>query len=108
MSSEKRKIKNFDNYMARPGYRKLMNQLVIKGEYRPMIFSVAKREFELQIYYTPLKNKIIEIVPTGISLVDLVNNLDMEFKVGDNISLAREWCKIKNHKVFMDIDRFNQ
>lgn len=87
--------------MAKPGYRKLVNQLVIKGKHKPGFFSKT-REFELQIYYTPLKKKIIEIIPTGVILSDM----DLPFKSGDDISLAREWCKKNNHEVHMDIERF--
>lgn len=95
MSSEQRKIKSFKDFsMQKPTYYKMLNQLVIVGEYKPGFFS-SKKSFELIIYYTPLKGKIMDIISDN-------TDFDTPFKQGDSISDVREWIKKNNYQIRMD------
>ena len=89
-----RKIKNFNQFsMERPQYYKILNQLVVIGEYRLGFFS-RKKKFSVTIYYTPIKQKILSIISNNIE--------DLPFKRGDNISAVRDWVKANNYEVTID------
>lgn len=88
-----RKIKNFSDFV--PRFRKMLNHLFIVGKTKGGLFRKAK-DFEVQIYYTPLKGKIIEMKLDGIEQDKL------PFKVGDNVSVAREWCSSNGYTITFD------
>lgn len=99
MSDSGRKIKNFSNFkMGDPSYYKMLNKLVISGEHTPFIFS-KKEKFEITIFYTPLKGKIMDIKLNNIE------QFDFPFFKGDNISVIREWIKKNGYKVSIDKKR---
>jgi hypothetical protein len=94
MSAE-RKIKNFKDYsMQKPTYYKMLNKLVITGEHKYGFFS-KKKPFEIIIYYTPLKGKIMDIFSNN-------SEIELPFKQGDNISIVREWYKFNNYHITLD------
>ena len=88
-----RKIKNFSDFV--PKFRKMLNSLFIVGNTKGGLFRKSK-QFEVQIYYTPLKGKIIEIKLDGIEQDKL------PFKVGDNVTNAREWCSSNGYTITFD------
>lgn len=97
------KIKKYNDFMPNTSkfrFSKILNQLVVSGETKRKLFSKSK-EFELQIYYTPLKGKIIEIRSYNTD----ISKLNLPFKIGDNIEIAKKWCIENGHKIVHDINR---
>lgn len=92
-----RKIKNFSEFV--PRFRKILNQLFIVGETKGGFFRKSTK-FEVQIYYTPLKGKIIELKLDGIS------NDKLPFKIGDDVKSAREWCDKNGYQITFDKKKF--
>jgi len=79
-----------------------LSQLVIVGKKKKWFFSKAK-EFEVQVYHTPLKNKIIIIKVTGIEQ----SELNFDFKIGDNIDSVLNWVEKSGFKIKAEINRIN-
>jgi len=99
MSSGERKIKNFKDFsMDKPTYYKMLNQLVIIGEYKKPGFFSKKKKFEITIYYTPMKGKIMNIISDN-------TDIDTPFKQGESISLVRDWVKSNNYEITIDKKR---
>jgi hypothetical protein len=80
----------------------LLNQIVIVGKKKKWAFS-RKRDFSIKIYHTPFKRRIVAIRTTGLD----IDSLDLTFKIGDNISKAREWCENNKYLIDVDINRLD-
>ena len=80
--------------------RKLLSQLVIVGKKKKWFWSKTK-DFEMQIYHTPLRNKIIIIKVTGID----ESELNFDFKIGDSIDLALNWVEKNGFEIKAEINR---
>ncbi len=81
--------------MQKPSCYKVSNLLAITGEHKPGFFA-KKRKFEIIIYYTPLKGRIMDI-----NAIDIDPSF-FPFKNGDNISLVRDWVKLYNYNIVID------
>jgi hypothetical protein len=95
-----RKIKRFSDFDMDPKMRKLMNRIIAEGKTKPGLFRRPK-DFEIQIYYTPMKKKIFSISLTGVD----ENELNLSFGKGDDLLVATKWlsdneCVIKLHHTF--------
>ena len=91
-----RKVKTYKDFMGseKPSYFRMLNQMVIEGEYKPGFLS-KKRKFEMIVYYTPMKGKIM----------DIVTNMDSyfyEFRQGSNISEVSDWVKKNGYTITMN------
>jgi len=76
--------------------KRLLSQIVVIGKTKKTFWRKSK-DFEMQIYYTPVKNKIMII---NIEGVDLDNKqLGVNFTVGDNIQLVYDWIEKNGHEV---------
>lgn len=76
--------------------KRLLNQVVVIGETKKTFWRKSKK-FELQIYYTPVKNKIMII---NIEGVDLENpRLSIDFTVGENIDKVFDWIRKNGHEI---------
>lgn len=94
MSSGERKIKSFKDFsMIKPSYYNMLNKLVVVGEYKPGFF-FSKKKFNVTVYYTPLKGKIMDIISD--------DTMDVPFNKGDNISVVREWVASNNYEITID------
>lgn len=82
--------------------KKLLSQLVVVGSTKKWFWSKTKY-FEVQIYYTPIKKKILIITITGIEQ----NQLNLPFKLGDSIDDVRNWVEINEYEVKAEISRIN-
>lgn len=102
--TDQKKIKTFSEFMTGSKIRKFMNHLVIEGELKTWFLGKSKK-FELHIYYTPVKNIILEIknYSSEISL----DELKLDFGKGDNIQKAKDWSNANGHKITVDISRTN-
>lgn len=97
------RIKNFGNFMAGSKMRRFMNHLVIEGDYKSWTFGKSK-PFELHIYYTPVKNIIVDT--KFYSEINL-EQLEPPFKLGDNIQIARDWVTKNNYRIINDLNRLD-
>ena len=95
-----RKIKRFSDFDMDPKMRKLMNRIIAEGKTKPGLFRKPK-DFEIQIYYTPMKKKVFSISLTGVD----ESELNIPFSKGDDLSVVINWlrdneCVIKLHHTF--------
>ena len=96
-------IKKYKDFMPDISFKKLLGQIIISGSIKGTFFRKS-RPFELQIFYTPLRGKIVQIFPIDVELDDPKLNID--FKIGDHIELAREWVEKNGHKITFERNRF--
>ncbi len=82
--------------------KRLLNQIVVTGSTKKSFFRKSI-PFELQVYYTPVKNKIMFITITGVELDH--PKLFIDFKVGDNIKLVINWIEKYEHKIIFERNR---
>lgn len=88
--------------MGHRGLKKLLNQVVVVGTTKKTFWRKSK-SFEMQIYYTPVKNKIMIINIVGVELDH--PKLFVDFTVGDNIDLVFEWIQKNDHKIIFERTR---
>jgi hypothetical protein len=96
--NKERKIKKFSDFEMDPKMRKLMNRIMVEGKTKPSLFKKSK-DFEVDIYYTPMKKKVFSITISGIDDIEL----NLPFKVGDDLSKATKW--IDDNKFFIKLHR---
>jgi hypothetical protein len=83
--------------------KRLLNQIVVVGETKKTFFRRSKR-FELQIYFTPVKNKIMIINIQGVDLD--YPNLNVDFTVGGSIDDVFNWVEKNGHEITFQRIRF--
>jgi len=98
MEDENSKIKKFKEFMPKKGLKRMMNMIEISGAIKSGFFS-KKKNFEMQVYFTPLRGKIFEITSDNINIDKL------PFKTGDHIDDVRKWVKENNHEIIVEINR---
>lgn len=76
--------------------KRLLNQVVVVGKTRKTFWRKSK-EFELQIYYTPVKNKIMIINIEGVDLEH--PHLSIDFTVGESIDKVFDWISKNGHEI---------
>jgi hypothetical protein len=96
-----RKIKKFGEFMSNRRFKGL-NQIVIVGKTKKSFFYPSK-DFELQIFYTPGKKVILQIISNEIDIHDKVLNVD--FKIGDSIEVVKNWVERNGHEIIAEIER---
>jgi hypothetical protein len=98
MEDENSKIKKFKDFMPKRGLRRMMSMIEVSGTIKSGFFS-KKKKFEMQVYFTPLREKIYEITSDDINIDKL------PFKTGDNIDVVRKWINENNHEIIVEINR---
>lgn len=95
------KIKKFSDFMASLGskMRRSLNHLIIEGSVKSWFFSNPKG-FELHIYYSNQKETILEIRIQSQKIK--IEDLNLTFRVGDNINQAYQWIKDDGHNILAD------
>jgi hypothetical protein len=83
--------------------KRLLNQIVVVGKTKKTFFRRSKR-FELQIYFTPVKNKIMIINIQGVDLD--YPNLNVDFTVGGSIDDVFNWVEKNGHEITFQRIRF--
>lgn len=96
-----RKIKKFGEFMSERRFRGL-NQIVIVGKTKKSFF-VPSKNFELQIFFTPGKKVILQIISKDIDIHD--KRLNVNFKVGDSITLVKNWVEKNGYEIIAEIER---
>lgn len=96
-----RKIKRFGEFMSSRRFKGL-NQIVIVGKTKKSFFYPSKN-FEMQIFYTPGKKIILQIISNDIDIND--KRLNVDFKIGDSIDVVRKWVEKNGHEIIAEIER---
>jgi hypothetical protein len=96
------RIKKFGDFMTSSKMRRFMNHLAIGGNYKGWVLGKSK-PFELHIYYTPVKQIIIDM--KFYSEIDL-DQLNIPFKLGDDIQLVKDWVEKNKYEITFDLNRF--
>ena len=86
--------------MPKKGFMRMMSQIEVSGTIKRGFLS-RTRNFELQIYFTPVKKIIVDIVPTGVNM----NDLKLTFEKGDHIDKLREWVEKNGHEIVIEINK---
>lgn len=89
-----RKIKKFNEFMNGPRTHRSLDRTIITGTIKGGFFE-KDRPFEIYLYHTPLKHKVLDYKVVGISLKDL----NISIKVGDTIDYFRNWANGKGYKI---------
>lgn len=99
---EEDKIKKFHEFMSDRKFRNSLSRLVVTGKTKGSLFT-RPIDFELHIFYTPGKEKIIDVAYYGIEK----NNprLKINFGLGDHIDLARKWIEDNGHFLLYEINK---
>ena len=71
--------------------RKLLNLIVISGERRYFFF--WKKKFELYVYFTPMKKKIVDYKTYNIKMKDL----DVDLSIGLSVNTIIDWSYKKGY-----------
>jgi hypothetical protein len=79
--------------------RRYLNKVTISGETKKSFWRKSKK-FELKIYYTPVKFRIMIIEIVGLELDN--PNLFINFKNGDTINLVYDWVSKYNHTILFE------
>ena len=95
------KIKKFSDFMTGSKMRRFMNHLVIEGSYKSWLLAKPKK-FELHIYYTQVRGIITD---TKFYSELKIEELELPFKLGDDITLAREWADKNKYEITFDLNR---
>jgi hypothetical protein len=97
-----RRIKKFQDFMSGRRYSRSLSHLVVSGRTKKSFFSKSI-DFELHVYFTPVKKVIIDIYSTGIDLDD--RKLSLTFKKGDVIDSVYKWVEDNGHEIIFELIR---
>ena len=89
-----RKIKKFNEFMNSTRLHKSLDMTIIIGTIKGGFFS-KDRPFELCLYHTQIKHRILDYKISGATFGDL----KIDVKIGDNIEIFRNWASTKGYKV---------
>lgn len=90
-------VKKFKEFNPMRKWAKISNQLVIEGTVKKFF---KKADFEIVIYYTPIRKTIINI-HSDIN----VKKLNLTFKIGDNLDKAIKWIDKNKHQIKYNIKK---
>jgi hypothetical protein len=89
-----RKIKRFNEFMNGPRLHRSLDLTIISGTLKGGFFSKDK-PFELYLYHTPVKHKILDHKIVGTTFKELKISL----RVGDGVDMFREWAEKNGYKI---------
>jgi hypothetical protein len=89
-----RKIKKFDEFMGNGRLHRHLDLTIIVGVIKGGFFS-KDRSFELCLYHTQIKHRVLDYKLSGVTL----NDLRIDIKIGDNIDTFRSWAISKGYKI---------
>ena len=72
------------------------NRIQIEGEIKRGIL-LRPKYFEIIVYFTPVKKTIFDIYTRSVDIND--KRLKLDFKIGDNISKAKDWVTKNGHEI---------
>lgn len=89
-----RKIKRFDEFMKGPRLHRYLDLTIIVGTIKGGFFS-KDIPFELSLYHTQIKHRVLDYKILGATL----KNLKIDVKIGDNIEIFRNWAKSNGYEI---------
>jgi hypothetical protein len=95
MDGDSKRIKKFDEFMYGSKMRRFLDLTIITGTIKGGFFFGKSKPFELLLYHTQLKHRILDYRIDGATLGDL----GIEIKVGDHIDEFRKWAASKGYKI---------
>jgi hypothetical protein len=95
MDGDSKRIKNFDEFMYGSKMRRFLDLTIITGTIKGGFFFGKSKPFELMLYHTQLKHRILDYRIDGATLGDL----GIEIKVGDHIEDLKRWAESKGYKI---------
>jgi len=95
MDGDSKRIKKFDEFMYGSKMRRFLDLTIITGTIKGGFFFGKSKPFELLLYHTQLKHRILDYRIDGATLGDL----GIEIKVGDHIDEFRKWAGSKGYKI---------
>ena len=95
MDGDSNRIKRFDEFMYGSKMRRFLDLTIITGTLKGRFFFGKSRPFELMLYHTQLKHRILDYRIEGVELKDL----GIDIKVGDHIDGYRQWAESKGYKI---------
>jgi hypothetical protein len=82
-----RKIKKFNEFMNGPRLHRSLDLTIISGIIKGGFFG-KDRPFELFLYHTPTRHRLLDHKIVGVTLKEL----KIEIKVGDSVDFFRNWA----------------
>ena len=95
MNTDENRIKKFDEFMYGNKMRRFLNLTIISGIIKGGFFFGKDKSFELFLYHTQLKNRVLDFRIDGVSLSDL----GISIKVGDYVQDIKKWAESKGYKI---------
>jgi hypothetical protein len=89
-----RKIKRFDEFMNNGRLHRHLNLTIIVGTIKGGFFS-KDIPFELSLYHTQIKHRVLDYKVSGATL----KNLKIEVKIGDSIEIFRSWAASNGYRI---------
>ena len=89
-----RKIKKFNEFMNGPRLHRSLDLTIISGIIKGGFFT-KDRSFEIYLYHTPLKHRIVDHKIIGITL----DELNLSIRVGDSVDIFINWATNKKYKI---------
>lgn len=87
-------IMSYEKYAYTHKLRKSLNMLIVKGVVKGH-FLWRDKPFELIVYYTPIKKKVIDYNLMGMEIKDLEKDLS----IGDEIKEVKDWANKNGYEV---------
>lgn len=88
--------------MSYRSLKRLLSQVIVVGKTKKTFFRRSK-DFELQIYFTPVKNKIMILNIEGVNLDH--PKLGFTMKIGDSMDLVYQWIEKNGHEIIFERNR---
>jgi hypothetical protein len=86
--------------MPNSGFMRMMSQIEVHGSIKRGFLS-RNNSFEILVYFTPMTKRIVDIIPSGLKLEDLI----LPFGKGDHIDKLREWVSDNNYEIVVEINK---
>jgi citrate lyase synthetase len=102
MDEDNRRIKKFRDFVSSRKYSRSLSHLIIQGKTKKSFFFKSV-DFEIHVYFTPMKKIIMEISSEGIDLND--KRLNLTFKTGNTIDLVYKWVEDNGHEIIFEMLR---
>lgn len=95
MDADSRRIKSFEEFMYGSKMHRRLDLTIISGTLRKGFFFGKEKPFELLLYHTQMKHRVLDYRIEGVSLRDL----GIDIKVGDRMEDIRNWAESKGYKI---------
>lgn len=96
MDGDSRRIKRFDEFMYGSKMRRFLDLTIISGTIKGGFFFGKDRRFELFLYHTQIKHRVLDFkIDGGVSMKDL----GIDVRVGDHVQDIMAWAESKGYKI---------